>query len=213
VPGGVESAQELRNAFAHDPVVAGHYADFNLGKARIVRLDRDRAVYVSYRLGDRIYWTKKKLELHRGESVITDGKNEARTRCGNRISDLPTDLVSPLEPTVEAMDGTLPPVLVAENEARMEFPAIPALALPAAAGSQPSGPTAGGLVPPVYFPIVGGGTSYPQSPYIPPGPPAATPEPDARALLGIALLALLAIGRMLRIRSQKGGERAHLRGD
>ena len=69
IPGGVHSAQELKYAIAHDAVVAEHYADFDIAKARIVRLQRTRTAYVSYRLGDRIYWTKKRLR--RRESSLT----------------------------------------------------------------------------------------------------------------------------------------------
>src|SRR5580704_7067814 len=38
IPGGVENIQELRSAIARDPLVARHYADFDLSKARVIRL-------------------------------------------------------------------------------------------------------------------------------------------------------------------------------
>lgn len=76
----------MRNALEHDPIAAAHYAGFDVSQTRVVRLPSDEEVYVSYRLNNHIYWTNKKLRLLKGETVITDGKNVARTRCGNRLS-------------------------------------------------------------------------------------------------------------------------------
>jgi hypothetical protein len=208
IPGGVESAQELKNAVFHDPVVAGHYADFNLAKARVVRLDRDRAVYVSYRLNDRVYWTKKTLKLLKGETVITDGVHEARTRCGNRVSDTPAEPVSPQEPPARVMAAPPEPVLLAANEPPLEWPVTPLL--PPVPG--PGAPPEGGIIPPPVVPIVGGGPGSPHHPKTPPppapppnpppGPPAnppppvSTPEPGTAALLALGLVIVLAAARL-----------------
>jgi len=104
IPGGVESVAELKSAILSDPVVARHYADFNLQRARIVTLDRDGAVYVSYRMGGEIFWTNRRLSLHRGETVVSDGVNEARTRCGNRISENLLSPTSAKQPPLEALE-------------------------------------------------------------------------------------------------------------
>ncbi len=48
-----------------------------------------KLVYVSYRIGNKVFWTKHKLALRKGEAMLSDGTNMARTRCGNRISVLP----------------------------------------------------------------------------------------------------------------------------
>jgi len=109
VLGGVRSVEELKNAIASDPVVSAHYASFDLSSARIIRLDRDRSMHVSYRLGSQVYWTKKKLKLEKGETLITDGVNTARTRCGNMISETVSEAVFPNEPTVQEMDAPLNP--------------------------------------------------------------------------------------------------------
>lgn len=87
VPGGVKSVEELKHAIASDPVVSAHYATFDLLSARMIRLDRDRSMHVSYRLGAHVYWTKRELKLDKGETLITDGVHTARTRCGNLISE------------------------------------------------------------------------------------------------------------------------------
>jgi hypothetical protein len=119
IPGGVESAQELKTAAGNDSVVAAHYAGFNIENARVVSIDQDRLVYVSYRMGNSVFWTNKKLLLRKGETILTDGKNEARTRCGNRISEEKQAPLAPsaAQPALDSFDY-FPPVeapLVAEN--------------------------------------------------------------------------------------------------
>jgi hypothetical protein len=105
IPGGVESSEELLSAAHNDSAVAVHYADFNMEKARVATLDHDRAVYVSYRMGSEIFWTNRKVQLHAGETLITDGTHEARTRCGNRVSDVPQTPVAPgKQPALDAFD-------------------------------------------------------------------------------------------------------------
>ena len=156
IPGGAYSAQELENAIEHDPLVAHHYADFDLAKVHIVRLDQDRMEYVSYRLGDRIFWTNRELRLHKGEEVITDGTHLARTRCGNRLSDHAVGPTSAAQPSPEVLESPATaertPELLAGNYLPNEIPQVGAPLLP----SFPGGPT-GTIIPPAYFPIVGNG--------------------------------------------------------
>jgi hypothetical protein len=85
VPGGVYTPEELAVARRLDPVVAEHFADFGRD-TKITTLKEDMYVYVSYRKGDKIYYSKKKHKVCKGEVVITDGKNYARTRCANRLT-------------------------------------------------------------------------------------------------------------------------------
>jgi hypothetical protein len=98
IPGGARSRSELSEAARREPVVAAHYAGFSVADARVIRLPHDKLAYVSYRLGNRIYWTKTKVGLHQGEAVLSDGKHLARARCGNRISEVAMAPVSPHEP-------------------------------------------------------------------------------------------------------------------
>jgi hypothetical protein len=105
IPGGVQSAAELRQAVRRDVVVAAHYAGFDIEHARIERVNRPLPVFVSYRRADRVYWTRKRLTLLPGETIITDGIHSARTRCGNRIADSPEDLWSAIEPSEEAFEA------------------------------------------------------------------------------------------------------------
>jgi hypothetical protein len=173
IPGGVRNSAELRNAVAHDDTVAQHFADFNLGNARVVQLREARAVFVSYRIGSRIFWTKNRLKLPAGETVVSDGEHMARTRCGNRLSEVPIGPVFNNEPLPEAMEIPADGGLLAAPESLSELP----LAVP---------PTTSIVVPPqvpgsIYIPIVPplfpiSGT--PSTPGFPSGPPATAPPPS-----------------------------------
>lgn len=114
VPGGVSGQSELQRIIRTDRVVAAHYATFDAGKARSVVVDKPRAVHVSYRKGDQVYWTAHKVMLAPGETLLSDGRNEMRARCANRISDLPQYPVEAHQPAMEELDQ---PVELAEGEA------------------------------------------------------------------------------------------------
>ena len=59
VPGGVHSAEEARNATEAEPMVARHYRDIDISALRMYHVTRPRAVYISYRRGNVLYWTKR----------------------------------------------------------------------------------------------------------------------------------------------------------
>jgi hypothetical protein len=103
IPGGVFSADELARARRTDPVVALHYADFG-SDTHVERLTKDELVYVSYRKADKVFWTQKKHRVCEGEAVITDGKNMARSRCGNRLSKTPQSPTAKNEPSESALN-------------------------------------------------------------------------------------------------------------
>ena len=104
VPGGVQSAAELKHASDSDRVVAQHYAGFDYAHARVVEVREPRLVYLSYRMHDHIYWTSKQIRLHRGEKLISDGRLTARARCGNQVSDTAQKAVSREEPPAEKFE-------------------------------------------------------------------------------------------------------------
>ncbi len=188
IPGGIESSAELRNAIAHDPVVADHYAKFDLASAQVVRLNEGEAVYVSYRVGNRVFWTSKRLNLLKGETVITDGEHMARTRCGNQISEVPLAPIGALPEEAEVLAG--PPVLVAENSPPPELPLTipPSSEIPPVAVTPP-GPGGGIFIPPSP-PILGGGVS-PTTPIVPP----PVPEPDELLMLAVGLAGIWVLAR------------------
>jgi hypothetical protein len=104
IPGGVSSIADLKLAVADDPVVARQYQGFNFQKARLVKVAQKESMYVSYRIGKKVFWTRKRIALHPGETLITDGSMTVRTRCGNRVAAVPMDTSSPLEPPEEAFN-------------------------------------------------------------------------------------------------------------
>lgn len=113
VPGGVAGRDDVVRVMTTDKVVADHYAPFQVDKARVTTVTKPRAVYVSYRKGDKVFWTAGKHTLAAGETLLTDGNNEIRGRCGNRVSDvamLPVEARGPSEAELdaasdEAVDG------------------------------------------------------------------------------------------------------------
>lgn len=226
IPGGVGSAAELKRAVSRDPVVAEHYSDFGVSGARVVALNQGKALYVSYRFGDRIFWTKRRLRLPRGERVITDGVHFARTRCGNRLSEIPRTPVSPFQPADRTLEG--PPVAVGhlvpveelgfEMHLPLELPfnKLPlALVPPGEIGTPPQNlvspvavPGPAFVIPPFFvlpsIPGSGGPTRPRPSPPRPvppvPPPPTPTPEPGTVLLLltGAGFLYLVAHRRRSR---------------
>jgi hypothetical protein len=112
IPGGVQSREELTSVMGSDSVVAEHYARFAVSRAKIVHATETQFVHVAYRLRNKVYWTAKKVKIPKGETLVTDGTDTARTRCGNRVSAVPLEPVSEEEPAIESFD--LP--LVAELE-------------------------------------------------------------------------------------------------
>jgi hypothetical protein len=151
VAGGVEDAKELKWVAEHDPIVGAHYAGFNYAHAQVVRLTLARTVYLSYRIGNHIYWTHRRVTLHKGEKVLTDGRMTARTRCANRVEESPQQqAVSPAEPPVQRFDE---PVRPGEGIA-MQSPEVPfesaLLSRPQMPGAETVGPLS------LYDPFVGG---------------------------------------------------------
>ncbi len=122
IPGGAYSATELRNADREDPIVKEHYADFDMKKAQMVQLTDDRYQYVSYRLHKKVFWTKKKLRIPKGELLLTDGDSWARARCGNRLSGKPHTQVSAEEPPVNLL--SIPPMQLGMPMQLVETPVL-----------------------------------------------------------------------------------------
>ncbi len=135
IPGGVKDVSDLRYAAARDYVVRRHYTHFDFEHARLIRAQEAREVYLSYRIRDTVYWTRKRIRLRLGEMLLTDGNITARARCGNQISDTAKPEVSNDEPDQDALDRP-----VAELEPGPSFPARPTLAPPDLPAGQPIAP-------------------------------------------------------------------------
>ncbi len=206
IAGGAYSPGELRFADRKDPIVRSHYADFNMAKVKPVQLTADRYEYVSYRLKNKVFWTKKKLRIPKGELLLTDGVNYARTRCGNRLSDKPQAAISPDEPddkllSMPPADPQLPlnsalpgpsPLGGLTKPENLPFNTTTGAGSPPEPGTvsksyqQPVGgpppvlPVGGVASAPVGGPILATGGGTPGSPATPGSPTApGTPQPPA----------------------------------
>jgi PEP-CTERM motif len=163
VPGGVEDAKELKWVAEHDPIVAAHYAGFDYDHARVVRLTLARTAYVSYRIGNRVYWTHRRVTLHKGEKVITDGRITARSRCANRVEEVPQQAAAPNEPPVEKFDQPTHP----GTGTAMQTPPV---LFESALLNRPPGPGLGPVGPlSLYDPLVAGGWTPISPPPLPSG--------------------------------------------
>jgi hypothetical protein len=201
IPGGAESLQELREAVTRDPVVARHYFDFDLARVRRVTLRAPQSMYVSYRIGDDVFWTKHKLTLPKGETMLTDGRAMARTRCGNRVSALPSKPNALVEPTAEELNASMfgpfvsTPYLAAYSAPLPAFPSASATR-PAESSIPPFVPTA--IVS--FLPLPGGGSGSGSSgttapPIVTsPDPPVGVPEPGTAGLVLVGLGATCLMG-------------------
>lgn len=186
IPHGIESAQELQTAIHHDPVVSAHYSDFRVRAVRSIRLTRERQFFVSYRLGNQVYWTKRKIALHAGELLLTDGAHLARTRCGNRLSEIPATPTSSPEPTDRLLNTPVvplrPELTAGPPPGSPIWPGNPTPVLLLASGPapQPAPPGSGGfipLAPPILCCVTSSGPSpTPNSPSHP-APPPTSPSP------------------------------------
>jgi hypothetical protein len=186
IPGGVESAADLRNSVLRDPVVAKHYEDFAVERTRVVRLSQNRSLYVSYRLGNRVFWSKRPMMLSKGEAVITDGEHVARTRCGNRLSEVPAGPVLAAGPELESAPEVAElfpgaPGVVGPPE--LPGVLVPTSTPPTTSVTPPGSPLppGGGIIVPPIIPVPGGGTTP---------PPVPTPEPQMLLMLSSGLTAL-----------------------
>ena len=200
VAGGVQSAAELSEAAERDPVVHDHYHGIDLNKVKELRLGNDMRAYVSYRVKDKVYWTQKKIQLRKGELVLTDGTNLVRSRCGNRISisrivsspgsepeEPQFDLEEPKEPALDVSVVPVAAVIVSpftsalKDASRVETTFTPPLAVSRAV--LPSYPAPSRDVLPLLIPIaavaeasIAGGSSNPGATIVrPSGAPVSAP--------------------------------------
>lgn len=182
IPGGVASVEELRQAMEHDPVVAREFKGFDFQRAHLVQVSEKQLMHVAYRMGDKVYWTRKKVELHPGETLISDGKIVARTRCGNRIAMTPLGPPAMAEPVAADFNEPLFSNDMVTHEVEPQ-PQTYAAALPEQANSlQPVRHKR--MVPYFLLPFFGlpsaGGSSH--------TPLAVAPEPGTMLLLSSGLV-------------------------
>jgi hypothetical protein len=200
VPGGAWNLQEAKRSMT-DPAVREHYAAFNLKNLKQVELKADLYGYVSYRFGEKIYWTSNKLHLKAGETVYTDGQHIARGRCLNCYSAHPMMPIRPHEPAEAVLDMSVEVPVIAfavPNPPLEPAPALPPPPAPAArtVGGAGAAPSHGGwgfipIIPIIpYF----GHSNHPAPP--PPViPPTVVPEPRYGWLVPGIMMMLVIVGR------------------
>jgi len=183
IPGGVASAEELRQAMEHDPVAAQQFAGFDFERAHLVQVSEQQSMHVAYRMGDKVYWTRKKVALHKGETLISDGKIAARTRCGNRIAVAPLGPPALAEPAEADLDQPLfsNDMVTHEVDPQTEtYAAVIPMAAPVEGNAlQPTKRKAIPFFILPFFGLPGGGSSHP--------PLAVTPEPATLLLFSSGL--------------------------
>jgi hypothetical protein len=209
IDGGVQNPGELRVAIERDSVVAAHFSGFNFRTARVIQSHSKKAVYVSYRKKDRVYWTRKKVVLADGERLITDGSNLVRSRCGNQISEIPRSPVSSDEP---------PEAILNSPEPNSGFPPVGARRDPGAVTAPPEtglfsserlADTPRRKLPLIIPGLLGGGYLIGRAfqdepagiaPYmvVPPPPVVDVPEPNSLMLLATGLAGFLAYRQIRR---------------
>ncbi len=104
--------ERAREAAREDRLVAVHYAGVALDSLRPARTGRETQAYVSYRINGRIYWTRFRHRIPANELVLTDGANNVRARCGNRLSDTPRSPIRDGEPTEAMMEPMGPQYMI-----------------------------------------------------------------------------------------------------
>ena len=200
----MRSPEEIESAIARDQVVAAHYKGIKPQLMRNERLQQPLLAHVSYRLGDKIYWTKKPVQLPKNEPVMTDGKTSIRERCGNLMSMDPLAPASEEEPPLPSFDLLMDPIQFAWMRLDYTPPAVrrgtPAPGKPVQGSPSPALFSVGG---PVGVPGLRSGEGSPGSPSVrsidpsdPPDPPGVTinpveaplpvPEPNTLTLFGLA---------------------------
>jgi hypothetical protein len=227
IPGGAYTAEELKTALARDPVAASHYSGFQVDKTHIVTLESDKVCYVSYRVGDKLYWTKRPLTLRKGEKLLTDGVQYARTRCGNRLSDIaPAQTAAITEPDHRVFEAPAPVQMalaskLPELDSALDFPfqiaggALMGVPEPLANLAKPMMQEAPPDVqrdyiptphehekPPIFATDGGLGSTFMPAFFPTETPPVSgVPEPGTAALGGLAFIAVALVGRKLRKRA------------
>lgn len=178
IRGGAYTRAELIDALDRDPVAARHYLAFNRSSIHATDSPFSEPVFLSYRVGNEVYWTSRPVRLPRGETLLTDGKNYARARCGNRVSETPRTPVSDTEPAPETLNRPRQPENAvadlntwSENRLTTELSPLLAQVLPAQAvpvsavyGSPPPMET----IPSWWSTVPPGGFLYPPAVSTPP---------------------------------------------
>jgi hypothetical protein len=162
--GGVGNGHELRRRVTADPIVKLHYAGFDTGHAHLATFRKDQWMYVSYRMDERVAWTRTKKRIAKTEVILTDGQHQARTRCANRLSFVPQHpmlspdqqkQIAPLFDREMPLPGNPLPLFTipAPGQPVPDLPVPLVAEVPPSVGSVPTEENSGGIGP-----IIAGGS-------------------------------------------------------
>lgn len=181
---GLTSIEDFKRHVQDDAILYSRFANFDWASARIIQLPAMR-VFVSFRRGNQIFWTKGLRTVESGAWAITDGHTTVLMRCGNEISFVPERPNQDLSPgLIETPETDAPPAI-----------SLPSLPPDITTAKLPLASVESLLPPP---PIVGATCCY-----IDRNRPTATPEPP----VGITFLALCLLALAL-LRTTKWPARA-----
>jgi hypothetical protein len=166
-----------------DPQLMEHYRYFDWEKAVVIANPEDWYSSVLYKKNGKVFWTKKRLLIKKGEKILTDGKALIRTYCCNQIALAPPGpfLPPPDEPPPEDLQ---PP----EAPAMPDFPP-PTLDIPPGLTAFIAPPKPLPVLPLKPLPI---GSAKQRSSRV----PTAVPEPGTFFLLAFGLGALAVLRRL-----------------
>jgi hypothetical protein len=151
--GGFTSIDEFQQRVAIDPVLLSFYGNCNDSQASMQPLPDDILVFITFRRGQEIKWTRRPILVHKGEYVLTLCGRTVLARCGNFISWVPMQPSEDIPPSLLEMPA---------DEVRPEEPAPTAQADPAktsirglAALPASTSHRFYPLIPPIYVPSSG----------------------------------------------------------
>jgi hypothetical protein len=124
ISGGITSVEEFLQRVAEDPTLNSFFGSCEV-EAAIQPLPDDILVFMAFRRGQEIKWTRRPLLVHKGEYVLTFCGKTVLARCGNLISwtpmqpseDVPPSLLeAPVEesPNPQASDHPAPSYLASQ---------------------------------------------------------------------------------------------------
>jgi hypothetical protein len=117
ISGGITSVEEFQQRVGEDPTLNSFFGSCDV-EATIQPLPDDILVFMAFRRGQEIKWTRRPLLVHKGEYVLTFCGKTVLARCGNLIS------WTPMQPSEDVPPSFLEaPVQERPNQEASDHPA------------------------------------------------------------------------------------------
>ena len=99
-PYEAKTVQGFMTALYREPKLLQYYKDFNFARAKVIEVPHDIVRHVAYMKDGKIGVTSRAITIHKGETLITDGRITVRSYCCNLITKLvKPEEIQPGEPT------------------------------------------------------------------------------------------------------------------